>query len=139
MSRTRKPTGSIISGIYQTVDYVAAILLLSGQVTASGVFVSPGGMWISITGPILGGVRLSGKNLATSLTLDVVDIVTALLLILGQITVTGPWVSSGSFSLVISGPAFGITRVPVPVDSSETANEFGKQFRQLLVTRFLTD
>ena len=139
MSRARKPPKSIISGIYKTIDYMAAILLLTGQVTSSGVFVSPNGLWVSITGPILGGIRLSGKSFAANVTLDAIDIITALLLILGQITVTGPWISSGSFSLVISGPVFGVTKVPMPVDSSERANEFGKQFRQLLVTRFFKE
>lgn len=129
---------SLISSIYNSIDYMAAVLLLTGQVTSTGVFVSPGGLWLSVTGPILGGRRLSGNSAASSLALDVVDVVTAILLILGQVTVTGPWISSGSFNLVISGPAFGVPSVPVPMTPSEATREFYGQFRPLVVTKFLS-
>ncbi len=131
--------GSVITGIYQAIDYWSAILLLTGQVTSTGVFVSPGGFWVSVTGPILGGMRLSGTGLASGIALDAIDIITAILLILGQLTVTGPWVTSGSFNLVISGPAFGITAAPTAKSPREVASDFYKQFRQLLVTRFLSE
>lgn len=129
--------GSVVASLYQAIDYFSAILLLTGQVTSTGVFISPGGMWLSCTGPIIGGKRLSGTDLPSGIALDVVDIVTALLLILGQLTVTGPWITTGSFNLVISGPAFGVNTVPVPATPREIADNFYKDYRSMLVTRFL--
>ncbi len=128
-----------IAGVYKAIDFSTAILLLTGQVTSTGVFISPGGMWLSMTGPILGGKRISGIDTPTNVALDVVDIVTAILIILGQLTMTGPWVTSGSFNLVVSGPAFGVNSVPVPATASEVRDTFYKQFRGLLVTKFLNE
>ncbi len=136
---TRNHYRATIAGIYQVIDYWSAILLLTGQVTSTGVFISPGGFWVSVTGPILGGTRLAGKDIVSGAALDAVDIITAFLLILGQLTVTGPWITSGRFNLVISGPAFGIPTVPIPEVPFETTNEFFQQFRNLLVTRFLNE
>jgi hypothetical protein len=129
--------GSVITGVFQTIDFFIAILLLTGQVTSTGVFISPGGMWLSLTGPIIGGKRLSGTSLPSGIALDAVDIIAAFLLILGQVSMTGPWITSGSFNFVISGPAFGVSSVPVPATERQVSDEFYKEFRSLLVTRFL--
>jgi hypothetical protein len=128
---------TIISGIGQSIDIVTAILLLTGQITVTGVFVSPNGFWLSMTGPVFGGVRLTGKTVASSTVLDAVDIVTALLLILGLITVSGPWISSSSFNLTVSGPIFGVTSVPLPINTSESLRQFSRQFRREVVSKFL--
>lgn len=138
--RTKSPMkkNTFITSVYQAIDFSAAILILTGQITSTGVFVSPSGFWLSLTGPILGGTRLQGSNFASTAVLDAVDVVAALLLIMGQLTVTGPWITSGSFNLVITGPAFGVLRVPVPVTESKPPSEFCEQFRQIVVTKFLT-
>jgi hypothetical protein len=136
-SPKRSTRGNVVASMYQAIDYFSAILLLTGQVTSTGVFISPGGMWLSITGPIIGGKRLSGTGLASGIALDTVDIVAAILLILGQLTVTGPWITTASFNLVISGPAFGVNTVPVPATPREIKDDFYKQYRSMLVTRFL--
>jgi hypothetical protein len=130
---------TFISGIGQSIDIVAAILLLTGQITVTGAFVSPNGFWLSMTGPVFGGVRLTGKNVVSDAVLDAVDIVTALLLILGLITVSGPWISSSSFNLTVSGPIFGVTSVPLPIDISESVREFSRQFRREVVAKFLVE
>lgn len=135
-SRAQANRNRIVSGIYHAIDYSTAILLLSGQVTAGGVFLSPGGFWLSLSGPVIGGIRMSGRSVTSGAVLDTVDIVTALLLICGQLTVTGPWISSKSFTIVVSGPAFGIHSVPVPSVDGETFQVFSTQFRALLVRRF---
>ncbi|WAH36956.1 hypothetical protein [Alicyclobacillus dauci] len=80
-----------ISATMRTVDIWTAILLLTGQLTVSGVFLASGAMWFSLTGPILAYISSEGKTPHANALLDGIDIITALLLILGQITNIGPW------------------------------------------------
>lgn len=132
----------IISAGMRAVDIWIAILLLTGQISVGGVFVSAGAIWLSVTGPILGGVKQVGTTPDGQVVQDGVDVVTALLLILGQITNTGPWIASGRFNFVVSGPAFGNNNVPVPADPSETsesAETFFKQFRQQMILRQMSN
>ncbi|MFC6602152.1 hypothetical protein ACFQDF_12280 [Ectobacillus funiculus] len=51
-----------ISFIQRNIDVITAILLLTGQITIIGVFVTPGGFRISIGGPLTGISRLEGKQ-----------------------------------------------------------------------------
>lgn len=102
-----------IHSIQRTIDTVAALLLLTGQVTISGVFVRPGRFSVSIGGPIFGGRRLEGKNhsRAGSLVIDIIDILLAIFLLNDEINVEGTFISSGTFTLNISGPIFGFPKV----------------------------
>lgn len=113
----------VIYAALQAVDIWLAILLLTGQLTVGGVFFSSGAIWFSLQGPILGNVRIEGKTQAANAFADGIDVITAILLILGQLTNTGPWISSGFFNFVVSGPAFGLTAVPVPVNSSKPSKK----------------
>ena len=102
-----------IHSIQRTIDTVAALLLLTGQVTISGVFVRPGRFSVSIGGPIFGGRRLEGKNhsRAGSLVIDIIDILLAIFLLNDEINVEGTFISSGTFTMNISGPIFGFPKV----------------------------
>ncbi len=102
-----------IHSIQRTIDTVAAFLLLTGQVTISGVFVRPGRFSVSIGGPIFGGRRLEGKNhsRAGSLVIDIIDILLAIFLLNDEINVEGTFISSGTFTMNISGPIFGFPKV----------------------------
>lgn len=139
--KRRKPAEGgkrAISAALRAIDIWAAILLLSGQVTVTGAFVSSGAIWLSFTGPIFGGTRITGKTPGANAVIDAVDVVTALLLIIGQITNTGPWISSGRFNFVVSGPAFGNPNIPVaadPAEKSEQAQSFFAAFRQEIIQR----
>lgn len=102
-----------IHSIQRTIDTVAALLLLTGQVTINGVFVRPGRFSVSIGGPIFGGRRLEGKDRsrAGSLVIDIIDILLAIFLLNDEINVEGTFISSGTFTLNISGPIFGFPKV----------------------------
>ncbi|MCF8567237.1 hypothetical protein LLE49_21175 [Alicyclobacillus tolerans] len=129
---------NVISAALRAIDIWSAILLLTGQVTVGGVFISSGAIWLSLTGPIFGGDRLNGKSVGANAVIDLIDVVTALLLILGQITNTGPWISSGRLNFVVSGPAFGNPNVPVAANPSETSERallFFDEFRQVMIHR----
>ncbi|MCL6626550.1 hypothetical protein [Alicyclobacillus shizuokensis] len=131
---------AVVTGILRAIDLWTAILLLTGQVTTSGVYLSSGAIWLSLSGPVLGGPRQQSDSTAGGLVLDAIDVVTALLLVIGQITNTGPWISSGRLSLVLSGPAFGNSNVPVaasPTETSERAREFFADFGRALIQREL--
>ena len=60
IGRNRKT--AVLQGIQYSVDFVTAMLLLTGQITTSGIFVVPEGFYLASTGEILGGVRLMGQS-----------------------------------------------------------------------------
>lgn len=132
----------IIAGTLRAVDIWSAILLLTGQLTVGGVFFSSGAIWFSLIGPIFGNVRIEGTSSESDAAVNAVDIITALLLILGQITNTGPWITSGRFNLTVSGPAFGNSNVPVPYNPfklSKKARGFFDDFYKEVVNRELNN
>jgi hypothetical protein len=139
MKRTTQGEGvRVISAAMRAIDIWAAILLLTGQLTTGGVFFSSGAIWFTLVGPIFGNVRYEGKSPSANVVLDGIDVITAFLLILGQITNTGPWITSGRFNLVVSGPAFGNTNVPVPINLSKINKKtqvFFNDFCQEIVIR----
>lgn len=73
-----------IHSIQRTIDTVAALLLLTGQVTINGVFVRPGRLSVSI-----GGRRLEGKNhsRAGGIVIDMIDILLAIFLLNDEINI----------------------------------------------------
>ncbi|UOF89482.1 hypothetical protein LSG31_16520 [Fodinisporobacter ferrooxydans] len=99
-----------IQALYRSLDVITVVLLLTGQITISGVFVTTeGGFSLSLAGPITGGAR-SVSNESTpngNFVIDVIDVIAAFLLILDQINVIGTFVSAHRFTIVISGPPFG--------------------------------
>lgn len=138
MSRTTHDGGErAISSAMRAIDIWTAILLLTGQITVGGVFISSGAIWFSLLGPILGNVRYEGREPGGDVLLDGIDVITAFLLILGQITNTGPWITSGRFNLVVTGPIFGYKNIPVPINFSKNkkAKMFSNDFYQEVVRR----
>ena len=101
-------TRDLLATTQYSIDIIAAILLLTGQITTTGIFLVPEGFYLGATGPILGGVRSTGQSGSAGVILDVVDVLSAVLLIMNAIRVTGPYITSHRFFLVFSGPLFGI-------------------------------
>ncbi|WP_051663314.1 hypothetical protein [Alicyclobacillus macrosporangiidus] len=140
MNRRRRRTRqkALVSGILRAIDIWIAILLLTGQLTSGGVFIASGAIWLSLSGPMTGGTRMEGRGDGAGFALDAIDVILALLLITGQITNTGPWISSGRFSFVVTGPVFGNPNIPVAADPSETssrAQEFFSDLRSAIIER----
>lgn len=112
-----------LGGVQYSVDFLIAILLLTGQITTYGVYIVSDGFLLAGTGPIMGGNRLKGVSMPASFGLDAIDIINALLLILGQVRVTGPYFTSGRVYIVWTGPIFGLesTTVTTPVTEEQMA------------------
>lgn len=106
----------VIFSIERTLGLITAILLLTGQITIIGIFVRPGRFSLSLGGPITGGSRLEGidNQGMGNFVINFIDIILAILLIIDEINVTGSFISSGDFTINVSGPIFGYPRV-VPV------------------------
>lgn len=118
--------------IYLDINLITAFLLISGQITMNGMFIQPaGGFSIPLQGPITGGRRLAGKSKIATIVIDSIDLILALLLIFGQISVRGTLIGSGFFSIVVSGPIFGVPK-------TEVAPETKKQFFDHLGDYFKT-
>ncbi|MCR2822644.1 hypothetical protein [Lederbergia panacisoli] len=110
--------------IYLDINLIAAVLLITGQLTMDGMFIqATGGFSIPLQGPITGGRRVVGKSNSKILTfvVDSIDFILALLLIFGQISVRSTLISSGYFSIIVSGPIFGIPKTKV---SEQATKEF---------------
>ncbi|MFB6803642.1 hypothetical protein [Peribacillus butanolivorans] len=103
----------VIHSFQRSIEITSAILLLTGQITIIGIFVRPGRFSLSLGGPLFGGHRLEGKDHSQegNLFIDILDIIIAILLINDVIHVTGLFVSSGEFTINVSGPIFGYPEV----------------------------
>ncbi|MEH7180144.1 hypothetical protein [Neobacillus vireti] len=99
----------IIAVLQRELNLVTAGLLLTGQITIIGVFITPPEFSLSLSGPLFGRARLHGKNgniVATGL-IDVLDIIIAILLIVDEIRVISSVLGPSRFSINVSGPIFG--------------------------------
>lgn len=103
----------IIRSIQRDLSIVTVALLLTGQITIIGVFVTPGGFRVSLGGPLTGENRIEGKfeKQTTNIIIDVIDIVLAILLINDEIGVTGSFIAPGRFTINVSGPIFGVPKL----------------------------
>lgn len=115
-----------IQFVYRGLDQFSAILLLTGQITIGGVFIAPGDFALSLSGPFTGS-GVEGKDEKTSLVLDALDIITAVLLIIGQINVIGTYITAERFTIVVSGVPFGASKT---MAYTPFAREFFSDFRQ---------
>ncbi len=102
---------NLLATTQYSIDIVTAVLLLTGQITTTGIFFVPEGFYLGSTGPILGGVRSTGQSGSASVILDVVDVFAGLLLIMNALRVTGPYITSQRVFVVFSGPIFGIKQI----------------------------
>ncbi|MEC1522272.1 hypothetical protein P9D43_09605 [Neobacillus niacini] len=99
-----------IASLQRDLNLVTAFLLLTGQITVIGVFITSGGFRVSLSGPILGGERTVGKyeDKISNAVIDIIDLVLAILLIVDQIRLTGVVLGPRRFSVNVSGPIFGV-------------------------------
>lgn len=99
----------IIASLQRDLNLATAFLLLSGQITIRGVFVTSGGFSLTLSGPILGYHRIEGKsrNNVTNIVIDIIDVIIAILLIIDEIRLIGVLVGPGRLTLTVSGPIFG--------------------------------
>ena len=132
--QNHRQAAAMLEPIRYSIDFVTAILLLMGQITTSGLFVVPDGFYLAATGEILGGVRLTGQTPGTAETLRLVDIISALLLIVNAVRVTGPYITSERMFIVFGGEIFGVDDVvgvaPMGVMNAEAAMELRDFFRK---------
>ncbi|WP_157081402.1 hypothetical protein [Neobacillus soli] len=101
-----------VYSIQRNLDLITAGLLLTGQVTISRLIVEPGGLALSVGGPLTGIARMEGKfgNKTLSLFIDIGDILLGILLLTDQINVSGVFLGNGRFRINMTGPIFGIPK-----------------------------
>ncbi|MED2970708.1 MULTISPECIES: hypothetical protein [unclassified Fictibacillus] len=128
----------IIGALQRGLNLATAALLLTGQITIIGVFVTPGGFRPSLAGPLTGDTRLEGinGNQAATTLIDVIDIGLAILLIADQIRVTGSFIGSARFTINVSGPIFG---VPKPVPTLPSIRRESAFFQKVVSRHFNVD
>lgn len=99
----------IIATLQRDLNVATAALLLTGQITLIGVFVTSGEFSLSLSGPLLGRERIESKygDQLTNTLIDVIDIIIAILLLIDEVRVVSSVIGPGRFSLNISGPIFG--------------------------------
>ncbi|WP_374988046.1 hypothetical protein Q5794_13610 [Priestia megaterium] len=116
----------LIFAIQRDLDVVTAILLLTGQITIIGVFVTPGAFRISVGGPITGTSRIEGKdgNAGINIIIDMIDVFLAALLLNNQINVSGAFISSGRFTINVSGPIFGVPKTEPALSELNQSSQF---------------
>jgi hypothetical protein len=99
----------VIAFLQRDLNLITAFLLLSGQLTMVGVFVTSGGFSVSLSGPIFGRSRLEGKfgDKETNTFIDLIDVIIAILLIIDEIRIISVVMGPSRFSVNASGPIFG--------------------------------
>jgi hypothetical protein len=128
----------LIASLQRDLNLSIAFLLLSGQLTIRGIFVTPGGFTISLSGAIIGGSRTEGRNGNTSINtmIDLIDVVISILLIIDEIRLVGVLVGPGRLSLTVTGPIFG---EPLNEPSLPIARETYRFFRKMVSEHFDID
>lgn len=128
----------VIATLQRDLNLATAFLLLSGQITIVGVFVTAGGFSVSLSGPIFGGNRLEGKsgNKVANTIVDIIDVLIAILLIMDEIRLTGVVVGPGRFSVDVSGPVFGL---PINEPSLPSLRQNYNFFHQIVTNHFNID
>ncbi|RCX25239.1 hypothetical protein DEU47_103256 [Bacillus sp. AG236] len=116
----------LIFAIQRDLDVVTAILLLTGQITIIGVFVTPGAFRVSVGGPITGTSRIEGRdgNAGINIIIDMIDVFLAALLLNNQINVSGAFISSGRFTINVSGPIFGVPKTEPALSELNQSSQF---------------
>ncbi|WP_045518185.1 hypothetical protein [Neobacillus niacini] len=99
----------VIAALQRDLNLATAALLLTGQITIVGIFVTPGEFSLSLSGPLFGRTRTEGKfgNKVTTALIDVLDVIIAVLLIIDEIRLVSVVVGPSRFSIDVSGSIFG--------------------------------
>ena len=128
----------VIATLRRDLNLATAFLLLSGQITIRGVFVTSGALSFSISGPIFGNTRLEGKsgNNLTNIVIDIIDVIIAILLIMDEIRLMGVFVTPNKFSVTVSGPLLG---EPLTEPSLPILRENYRFFHQIVSNHFQID
>lgn len=124
-----------LRGVQYSVDFLTAILLLTGQITTVGVYIVSNGFLLAATGPIIGGDRMKGQSTAASIGLDAIDVINALLLIVGQVQVTGPYITSGRVYIVWTGEIFGLETTEVTTPAMEEQRSLAQYIKKQMLHR----
>lgn len=130
---------NIIREIQRDIDLIIAFLLLTGQITLTRVYFGPGYFGVTVGGPLTGANRLESSNgdPLGNVTLDIVDILIAILILKDEINLVGLFIASDArFSLSISGPIFGRAKV-VPITKYLKKNQ--KEFHTIVSNNFFLD
>ncbi|SDZ63286.1 hypothetical protein SAMN05421736_12319 [Evansella caseinilytica] len=103
----------MIAGIHRSLAVITAILLLLGQLTIVGVFVTPRGFRVSIAGPITGFSRIESKTGSpiVNAVIDVISFGIAGLLLKDSFQVTGSVLTARGFTVNVGGPLLGLPRL----------------------------
>lgn len=125
----------ILQTVQYSIDFLTATLLLTGQITTSGIYIVPGGFFLAGTGPIIGGDRMKGISTPAKWGLDAIDVINALLLIIGQVRVSGPFFTSGRVYIVWTGDIFGLERAKVINPASETRQSLRQFIKKQMIVR----
>lgn len=131
--RRSRETGNVgfLSAVYRGLGIAAAVLLLTGQLSIAGVFLSPGTFSLSLSGPFT-GYAVEGVTPSANAVLDGLDVIVALLLILNEISIVGTFITGGRFTIVVSGPPFGSQSLDA---YAPQAREFFSDFRTMAERR----
>lgn len=99
----------IIASLQRDLNIATAALLLTGQITIIGVFITSGEFSLSLSGPLFGRQRIESKfgDQLTNTLIDVTDIIIAILLLIDEVRVVSSVVGPGRFTVNVSGPIFG--------------------------------
>ena len=127
-----------IRKIHRSLGIIIGILLLLHQLTIIGVFVTAGGVRISVGGPITGLQRLESPtgNPLINFSIYSIGFVTGILLIKDDLFVSGTVLSPHGYSINISGPILGLTQVVYYLPDFLSNEE---KFQDTLVKQFHFD
>ncbi|MFP5111528.1 hypothetical protein ACSU64_03960 [Bacillaceae bacterium C204] len=128
----------VIASLQRDLNLASAALLLTGQITIIGVFVTPGEFSVSLSGPLFGRTRLEGKygNLFATTMIDIIDVLIAVLLIIDEIRVVSSVVGPSRFSINVSGPIFGAPKYEPTLPVLKKSFHF---FRKIVSRHFEVD
>lgn len=109
--RKIRQTKTAASTVLRFLEIITILLLLTGQITIGGVIVTSDGFSLSLSGPFTGRRVVVGKTEQAQVIHYGLDVITALLLILGEINVIGTLIAGGRFTIVVTGPPFGMQKI----------------------------
>ncbi|MDG5787245.1 hypothetical protein QA612_07045 [Evansella sp. AB-P1] len=130
-----------ISNIHRNLAIITAILLLTGQITIMGVFVTPRGFRVTLAGPITGIRRIESPtgNPIVNLGIDIIDIFIAKFLLLDQFSVTGSALTPEGFTINCGGPLLGVPRVKAKIPRIQNLFNDLDNFNKLVCDIFNID